>query len=70
MSKRHSSSKSTSESTDIESVDIRPSGCICWDSSSSLPCFPCYARGFREPNPDPPEVDTDVDEYPKEATDE
>jgi len=49
---------------------MRPAGCICWDADSSLPCFPCYSRGFREPNANPPEADTDIEEYPAEDNDE
>jgi hypothetical protein len=49
---------------------MRPAGCICWDENASLPCFPCYSRGFRTQNPEPPEADTDPSEYPAEDTDE
>ncbi len=48
---------------------MRPAGCICWDVDSSLPCFPCYSRGFESQHPDPPEADTDVSEYPAELED-
>ena len=42
----------------------RPDGCICWDDSNDLPCFPCVRSGFTDPNPTEPESDTDVEAYP------
>jgi len=42
----------------------RPDGCICWDDTNDLPCFPCARDGFSDPNPTEPESDTDVEAYP------
>jgi|APHM01.1.fsa_nt_gi hypothetical protein len=42
----------------------RPTDCICWGDSNDLPCFPCVRSGFSTSSDDPPEDDTDVDNYP------
>lgn len=34
--------------------DTRPEGCVCWDVSARLPCFPCHAAGFESQNPAEP----------------
>jgi hypothetical protein len=35
---------------------------MCWDTIGSLPCFPCAARGFEEPNPDAQEAKDDAED--------
>ena len=42
--------------------DGRPDDCQCWDASIGLPCFPCYSRGFEEPNPEEPESSLQANE--------
>lgn len=37
----------------------RPEDCTCLETMEDLPCFACFNAGFREPNPNPPEVDDD-----------
>lgn len=32
----------------------RPEDCDCWDSDTSLPCWPCFNADFTAPNPAEP----------------
>ena len=37
--------------TELTDFDARPEDCDCVAVLDTLPCWPCYRDGFREPNP-------------------